>query len=107
MTGFRSVLLVSALSAVLIGGGAALAEDLPGAGKTVVASAQANDPQEMFQTYLVGMGLQELGYKVEEPVVAQLQPALLAVANGDTQFYPAFWDPLHNSFLDAIGKDKV
>jgi glycine betaine/proline transport system substrate-binding protein len=45
------------------------------------------------------MGLQELGYKVEEPVVAQMQAAFVAVASGDATYYAAFWDPLHNSFL--------
>src|SRR5215468_9511672 len=104
----RTALLVSALSALLVGSQVgAWAETLPGEGKTVIPSAQANDPQEMFQTYLVGMGLQELGYKVQEPLVAQIQPALLAVGSGDATYYAAFWEPLHNSFLDAIGADKV
>lgn len=88
----------------LVSGPAAHAADVaPGAGKTVIPAAQSNDPEEMFQTYLVGMGLQELGYKVQEPVVAQMQAAFVAVASGDASYYPAFWDPLHSSFLENLG----
>jgi glycine betaine/proline transport system substrate-binding protein len=83
------------------------AETLPGAGKSVTPAIQSGDPQTTFQTYLVDMGMQDLGYKVEEPVVAQMQAAFVAVANGDATYFSAFWDPLHNTFLPNLGTDKV
>lgn len=99
---------IALLVAPLAGGPAAHAADAaPGAGKTVIPAAQSNDPEEMFQTFLVGMGLQDLGYKVQEPIVAQMQAAFVAVASGDATYYPAFWDPLHSSFLANLGSSKV
>ena len=28
--------------------------------------------EELFQTYIVGLGLEELGYDVDEPIIAQM-----------------------------------
>ena len=61
--------------------------------------------EELFQTYIVGMGLEELGYEVEEPTVAQMQASFVAVANGDATYYPALWWPLHKVFWEQQGGD--
>ena len=61
--------------------------------------------EELFQTYLVGMGLEELGYEVEDPTVAQMQASFVAVANGDATYYPALWWPLHQTFWEQNGGD--
>ncbi|MCE2521278.1 MAG: glycine betaine/L-proline ABC transporter substrate-binding protein ProX [Alphaproteobacteria bacterium] len=63
--------------------------------------------EELFQTYIVGMGLEELGYEVDEPTVAQMQASFVAVVNGDASFYPAFWWPLHKTFWEQQGGDAV
>ena len=63
--------------------------------------------EELFQTYLVGMGLEELGYEVEEPTVAQMQASFVAVANGDASYYTALWWPLHKTFWEQQGGDEV
>ncbi len=109
MPRIAATLAIAALSLTpfLSGPAAQAAETLPGAGKTVIPASQSNDPEELFQTDLVGMGLQDLGYKVEQPVVAQMQAAFVAVANGDATYYAAFWDPLHNSFLAHLGAGTV
>jgi glycine betaine/proline transport system substrate-binding protein len=97
-------LLAVAMSASTTVG--AIADDLPGKGVTVKPITQQGLTEELFQTYLVGMGLEELGYKVEEPVVAAMQAAFVAVANGDATYYAAFWDPLHKSFQEKLGGDE-
>ncbi len=61
--------------------------------------------EELFQAYLVGMGLEELGYEVEEPAVAQMQASFVAVANGDASYYPMLWWPLHKTFWEQQGGD--
>lgn len=61
--------------------------------------------EELFQTYIAGMGLEELGYEVEEPTVAQMQASFVAVANGDATYYPALWWPLHKVFWEQQGGD--
>jgi glycine betaine/proline transport system substrate-binding protein len=73
---------------------AASAQELPGEGVTVYPTDQ-NIPEEWFQTYLVSMGLEDLGYEVEESASMQMQAAFTAVANGDASFYAAYWNPLH------------
>jgi glycine betaine/proline transport system substrate-binding protein len=97
----RSALLAGAFVASAAPG--TLADELPGKGATVKPIIQSGLTEELFQSYLVGMGLEQLGYKVEEPVVAQMQAAFVAVANGDATYYAAFWNPLHNSFQEKLG----
>src|SRR5262245_50058442 len=84
----------------------AVADDLPGKGVTVKPIVQQGITEELFQTYLVGMGLEELGYKVEAPAVAAMQAAFVAVAGGDATYYAAFWNPLHLSFQEKLGGEE-
>ena len=106
----RIGLLKDCISSALLAGAlvasvatSTLADDLPGKGITVKPITQSGLTEELFQTYLVGMGLEQLGYKVEEPIVAQMQAAFVAVANGDATYYAAFWYPLHKAFQDKLG----
>ena len=62
--------------------------------------------EELFQTYIVGMGLEALGYDVGEPDIAQMQASFLAVSNGDASYYPVFWWPLHRGFWEQNGGDE-
>ena len=61
--------------------------------------------EELFQAYVVGMGLEELGYEVEDPTVAQMQASFVAVVNGDADYYPMLWWPLHKTFWEQQGGD--
>lgn len=63
--------------------------------------------EELFQTYIVGMGLEELGYEVEEPAIAQMQASFVAVVNGDATYYPVLWWPLHKTFWEQQGGDAA
>ncbi len=85
--------------------GSAVAGELPGEGVTIKPIRQGIT-EELFQAYIVGMGLEELGYEVEEPGVAQMQVSFLAVANGDATFYAALWWPLHKVFWEKLGGDE-
>lgn len=49
--------------------------------------------EEGFQAELVLRGLKELGYDVQPPSELQIQLAILAVGNGDLDYYSAYWDP--------------
>jgi glycine betaine/proline transport system substrate-binding protein len=104
-TSFKDHIYSAALAAALTAsvGTTALAGDVPGNGVTVKPITQSGLTEELFQADLVAMGLEQLGYKVEEPIVAQMQAAFVAVANGDATYYAAFWDPLHKSFQDKLG----
>ena len=81
------------------------------AGPALPAKKEANAiyqgvAEELFQTYIVGMGLEALGYDVGEPAIAQMQASFLSVSNGDASYYPAFWWPLHKGFWEETGGDE-
>lgn len=81
------------------------------AGPALAADKEANAiyqgvTEELFQTYIVGMGLEALGYDVGEPAIAQMQASFLAVSNGDASYYTAFWWPLHSGFWEQNGGDE-
>jgi glycine betaine/proline transport system substrate-binding protein len=61
--------------------------------------------EELFQTYIVGEGLKQLGYDVAEPTQTQVQLAHVAVANGDLSYYAAHWEPLHEAYWKENGGD--
>jgi glycine betaine/proline transport system substrate-binding protein len=106
---FRKQLGAAALALALAASatGGATAGELPGEGVSVQPVLQQGLTEELFQTYLVGTGLEELGYEVEEPILAQMQAAFVAVANGDATYYAAFWWPLHKAFQDELGGDAT
>ena len=81
------------------------------AGSAMAAEKEASPiyqgvAEELFQTYIVGMGLEALGYDVGEPDIAQMQASFLAVSNGDASYYPVFWWPLHRGFWEQNGGDE-
>ncbi len=62
--------------------------------------------EDRFQTEIVNIGLEKLGYKTA-PLVAVAYPALYtAVANGDLDIAPVFGDPGHNQFYQNAGGEK-
>ena len=85
----------------------AAAQDMPGEGVTV-RPAVSTIAEEGFQAELVVRGLKELGYDVQPPSELQIQLAILAVGNGDLDYYSAYWDPLHVDFAkEAGGEDAL
>lgn len=82
----------------------AVADNLPGKG-VVVLPTDENYVEEWFQTHLVSMGLEDLGYEVRESASMQMQAAYTAVANGDATFYAIYWNPLHKAFWEQNGGD--
>ncbi|KUM26647.1 glycine/betaine ABC transporter substrate-binding protein [Mesorhizobium loti] len=64
-------------------------------------------PEELFQAYVVDEGLKQLGYDVAAPAaVPEVAIVHTAVANGDLDFYPAHWVPLHDAFWKESGGDE-
>ena len=87
-------------------GATALAQDMPGEGVTVRPAA-STIAEETFQAELVARGLKELGYEVEPMSELQVQLAIVAVGNGDLDYYSAFWDPLHAEFHEEAGGEDA
>ncbi|MGB7060544.1 MAG: glycine betaine/L-proline ABC transporter substrate-binding protein ProX, partial [Geitlerinemataceae cyanobacterium] len=62
--------------------------------------------EERFQTEIINIGLEKLGYKTA-PLVAVTYPALyISVANGDLDIAPVFGEPAHNEFYENAGGDE-
>lgn len=85
----------------------AVAQDMPGEGVTV-RPAMSTIAEETFQAELVARGLKELGYDVQPPSELQIQLAIVAVGNGELDYYTPYWDPLHTDFAkEAGGEDAL
>jgi glycine betaine/proline transport system substrate-binding protein len=77
----------------------ALAADLPGQGVTV-SPIKGSPANAWFQHMVVQLGLEALGYEVEETLEADFPAVHLAVASGDADYTFNHWKPLHNGFFD-------
>ena len=96
--------LISALGASL--SLPALAEDMPGKGVTV-SPIKGSPANAWFQHMVVQLGLEALGYQVEETLEADFPALHLAVASGDADYTFNHWKPLHNGFFDKSGGENV
>lgn len=94
--------LAAASAAVVMALSCSAAAALPGEGVSV-QPVQTPDPAAQFQTEIVIIGLERLGYDVQEMKFVQIPAAFLAVAQEDGDFYAQAWDPLHKSFYDRAG----
>lgn len=80
------------------------AAGMPGKGVTV-RPVQGTDLESRFQMEVVSIGLERLGYEVEEMKLMLGPPAYLAIAQGDLDFYAENWEPQHDAFIQAAGGD--
>ncbi|MGF1505176.1 MAG: glycine betaine/L-proline ABC transporter substrate-binding protein ProX [Anaerolineae bacterium] len=71
----------------------------PGEGVTV-SMVQATLDTGWFQAQVYKLLLEDLGYTVEGPDTLDNPVAYTAIAEGDLDFWPNGWFPLHNQFLE-------
>ncbi len=84
----------------------ALAADGPGKGVEInpIKGSPAN---AWFQHMVVQLGLEKLGYTVNETKEADFPALHLAVSSGDADYTVNHWKPLHNAFFDKSGGESV
>ena len=99
----RTIAALSAAGLMLFAGTSAGGE-LPGEGIKVRPIIN-HTTEELFQTYIVGRGLEALGYEVQELKFAQVQLAQVAVSQDEADYYPSHWYPLHKAFHEESGGD--
>lgn len=58
---------------------------------------------ELFQTEIVNIGLEELGYAIDDPAELEYATLHVAVSNGDVDFAPVHWETLHSQFYEENG----
>ncbi|ERN43144.1 ABC-type proline/glycine betaine transport system, periplasmic component [Rubidibacter lacunae KORDI 51-2] len=79
------------------------ATETPGAGTTVTAAYSVLE--ERFQTEIVNIGLEQLGYEIAEPKEIEYATMHVDIANGGTDFTAAHWQRLHSEFFKNSGDD--
>jgi glycine betaine/proline transport system substrate-binding protein len=103
MTPQRITAMFVLAAAVTMAAPALAAGDLPGQGKTVSLGYTVGLLEERFQNQIVAIGLERLGYKINEMVQMDVPALHLAVAQGDVDLIAAHWDPLQDAFFQRAG----
>ncbi len=83
----------------------AKADDLPGSGISVTPAYATLG--ELFQTEVVNIGMETLGYEVEDGREVEYATIHVAVANGDVEYSPVHWEALHAEFYEQNGGDET
>ena len=68
-----------------------------------VRSADDGLLEGLFQTEVVNIGLEKLGYKVEPVKHLEIPSMTVAVGQGDVDFVAVHWEPLQNTYFEKAG----
>lgn len=68
-----------------------------------IRSAHSNWIEESFQTEIVNIGLEKLGYKVEKPKEINYPALYISIANGDLDYSTVYYQPGHKKFFENAG----
>ncbi|MEB3341573.1 glycine betaine/L-proline ABC transporter substrate-binding protein ProX [Okeania sp.] len=69
-------------------------------------TAHSNWIEESFQTYIVNIGLEKLGYQIEKPKEIDYPALYISVANGDLDYSVIYYQPGHNKFFENAGGEE-
>ncbi|NES72469.1 MAG: proline/glycine betaine ABC transporter substrate-binding protein ProX, partial [Okeania sp. SIO2D1] len=75
-------------------------------GIVTIRSANSTWIQELFQTEVVNIGLEKLGYKVERQKEIDYPAIYISLANGDLEYSTVYYEPQHNEFFENAGREK-
>ncbi|NET25947.1 glycine betaine/L-proline ABC transporter substrate-binding protein ProX [Okeania sp. SIO1I7] len=62
--------------------------------------------EELFQTEVVNIGLEKLGYKVEKPKQIDYPALYISIANGDLDYSVVYYQPQHKKFFENAGGEE-
>ncbi len=62
--------------------------------------------EELFQTEIVNIGLEKLGYKVEKPKQSDYPVIYISIANGDLEYSTVYYQPSHEKFFEEAGGEE-
>ncbi len=74
--------------------------------KTRVRAAHSNWVEEHFQTEIVNIGLEKLGYQIEKPKEIDYPAIYLSVANGDLDYSASSGEKAHEEYFNNVGGEK-
>ena len=99
-----TVLLVSLTSLIACQPAPESSENTNGStGQVTLRTAHSSWVEEHFQTEVVKIGLEQLGYQVETPKEIEYPPIYISVANGDLDYSVVYYNPGHQAFFDNAG----
>ena len=78
---------------------------MPGKGVSV-QSVYSSLQEEQFQTDIVNIGLEKLGYTIKQPKQIEYVTAHLALGNGDLDYTAVHWDIGHRPFFEQSGGEQ-
>lgn len=61
----------------------------------------------IFQTEIIRLGLEELGYTIQPSLEASPPLAHLAISQGDADYMAVHWEPLHDDYYSRAGGDDT
>ena len=62
--------------------------------------------EELFQTSVVNIGLEKLGYQIEKPKEIDYPALYISIANGDLDYSVVYYQPGHNKFFENAGGEE-
>ncbi|WP_204140795.1 glycine betaine/L-proline ABC transporter substrate-binding protein ProX [Halomicronema sp. CCY15110] len=83
----------------------AAAGDMPGEGTSVVPGYAVLE--ELFQTEIVNIGLEQMGYTIDSPKELEYATLHVDTANGGITYTAAHWETLHEEFFVNSGGDDA
>lgn len=107
MFGMKAWISALALSLSIALGSAPMAnaQSMPGKGKTLQPGYEGA-LEGLFQTYVVTIGLERLGYQIKKEALVRPAVKYVALANGDIDFFADGWLPTQESFWKGAGGDE-
>jgi glycine betaine/proline transport system substrate-binding protein len=90
------------------GEGGETTEEMTGAmpGEGVSVTAAYSVLEELFQTEIVNIGLEQLGYTIEQPKELEYATMHVDLANGGIDYTAVHWETLHTEFYENSGGDE-
>ena len=79
------------------------AESNNGSSQVILRTAHSSWIEEHFQTEIVKIGLEKLGYQVETPKEIEYPAIYISVANGDLDYSIIYYLPAHQLFFKNAG----
>ena len=71
--------------------------------QVTLRTAHSSWVEEHFQTEIVKIGLEKLGYQVETPKEIEYPALYISLANGDLDYSTVFYNPGHKAFFNNAG----
>ena len=110
-TSSQQFIFIKALATFIIGLSACQAsthvtDNSPSLNQKMIRSAHSSWIEEHFQTAIVNIGLEKLGYRVDTPKELDYPALYVSIANGTLDYSTVYYDPGHKQFFDNAGGNE-